>query len=123
MRPRTLIILITLAGSKWSDVAEEMGLRVGREAFADRGVNADGTLVPRRMPGSAIEDGEYFDLDEVWYHSRSASAIKLHGFGHTGEGDAWVVESFDSPVNWLLLAANWMKASIPWSAPCVWKIP
>jgi UPF0271 protein len=50
------IILTTLAGSKWSDVAEEMGLRVGREAFADRAVNADGTLVPRRMPGSVIED-------------------------------------------------------------------
>ena len=52
------IILIVLAGSKWSDVAKEMGVRVGLEAFADRAVNADGTLVPRRIPSSVIEDVE-----------------------------------------------------------------
>lgn len=52
------IILVVLAGSKWSDVAKEMGVRVGLEAFADRAVNADGTLVPRRKPGSVIEGVE-----------------------------------------------------------------
>jgi UPF0271 protein len=33
-----------------------MGLRVAREAFADRALNADGTLVPRSKPGSVIHD-------------------------------------------------------------------
>ena len=54
------IILIALAGSQWVDIAMDMGLRVAREAFADRAVNADGTLVPRSKPGSVIED-----VDEV----------------------------------------------------------
>ena len=33
-----------------------MGLRVVREAFADRAVQADGTLVPRSKPGAVIHD-------------------------------------------------------------------
>ena len=53
-------IMVALAGSKWVDIARDMGLRVAREAFADRAVNADGTLVPRSKPGSVIED-----IDEV----------------------------------------------------------
>jgi len=50
------IILVALTGSRWVDIARDMGLRVAREAFADRAVNADGTLVPRSKPGSMIED-------------------------------------------------------------------
>lgn len=50
------MILIALAGSRWADIARELGLRVAMEAFADRAVNADGTLVPRSRPGSVIED-------------------------------------------------------------------
>ena len=50
------LILVALAGSKWADEAERMGLRVAREAFADRALNADGTLVPRSKPGSVIHD-------------------------------------------------------------------
>ena len=34
------MILVALAGSKWADQAEQMGLRVAREAFADRALNA-----------------------------------------------------------------------------------
>ena len=33
-----------------------MGLRVAREIFADRALNADGTLVSRSKPGSVIHD-------------------------------------------------------------------
>jgi UPF0271 protein len=33
-----------------------MGLRVAREAFADRALTADGTLVPRSKPGAVIHD-------------------------------------------------------------------
>jgi 5-oxoprolinase (ATP-hydrolysing) subunit A len=50
------MFLVALAGSKWADQAEQMGLHVAREAFADRALNADGTLVPRSRPGSVIHD-------------------------------------------------------------------
>ena len=50
------LILIALAGSKWADQAEQMGLRVAREAFADRALMPDGTLVPRSKPGAVIHD-------------------------------------------------------------------
>ncbi len=49
-------ILLSLAGSKWICWAKEMGLRVGSEIFADRALNADGTLVPRSFPGSVINE-------------------------------------------------------------------
>ena len=52
------MILVVLAGTPWADVAEEMGLRVAREAFADRALNPDGSLVPRSKPGSVIHDME-----------------------------------------------------------------
>lgn len=50
------MFLVVLAGSKWAGEAERMGLRVAREAFADRALNADGTLVPRSRPGAVIHD-------------------------------------------------------------------
>ena len=48
--------LLALAGSRWVEIARDMGLRVGREIFADRALNADGTLVSRSAPGSVIHD-------------------------------------------------------------------
>ena len=50
--------LLALAGSQWIDAARGMGLRVGREIFADRALNADGTLVSRSTPGSVIHDAQ-----------------------------------------------------------------
>jgi UPF0271 protein len=50
------LILVVLAGSPWAEQAESMGLRVAREAFADRALNANGTLVPRSKPGAVIHD-------------------------------------------------------------------
>ena len=50
------VALLALAGSKWIGIAEDMGLRVGREIFADRALNPDGTLVSRSKPGSVIHD-------------------------------------------------------------------
>lgn len=50
------MVLVALAESRWVKLAEDMGLRVAREIFADRALNADGTLVPRSMPGSVIHD-------------------------------------------------------------------
>ena len=50
------MIIIVLAGSIWANLAREMGLKVAEEAFADRALNADGTLVPRTQQGSIIHD-------------------------------------------------------------------
>ena len=50
------VVLLALAGSQWVDVAMNMGMRVGREIFADRAINADGTLVSRSKKGSVIHD-------------------------------------------------------------------
>ena len=50
------MVLVALAESRWVKVAEDMGLRVAREIFADRALNADGTLVSRSLPGSVIHD-------------------------------------------------------------------
>ena len=54
------MILLALAGSRWVEIAEEMGLRVAREIFADRALNADGTLVSRSTPGSVLHE-----VDEI----------------------------------------------------------
>lgn len=50
------IILIALSGSYILKRAEEKGLKVAHEVFADRAYNPDGTLVNRRLPGSMIHD-------------------------------------------------------------------
>ena len=51
-------VLVVLAGSPWVRVAGDMGLRVAQEAFADRALNADGTLVSRSKPGAVLHDLE-----------------------------------------------------------------
>lgn len=52
------IILLALSGSYIAKRAQEKGLRVAQEVFADRAYNADGTLVSRRLPGAVIHDHE-----------------------------------------------------------------
>lgn len=52
------LVFFGLAGSQMIDVAKEAGLRVKQEVFADRGYNADGTLVKRGTPGALHEDEE-----------------------------------------------------------------
>lgn len=52
------LIFVTLSGSKPAEIAEEMGVRVAHEVFADRAYNPDGTLVPRSRPGAVIHDKE-----------------------------------------------------------------
>lgn len=50
------MILIALAGSNWVKIASSCGLRVASEAFADRAVASNGSLVPRSSPGAVIHD-------------------------------------------------------------------
>ena len=70
------IILVALAGSRWIDIAEDMGLKVAREIFADRALNADGTLVSRSQPGSVIHDaGEVVERSLHMVTEGKATAI------------------------------------------------
>lgn len=50
------IILLALAKSQMVKAANDVGLKVAEEVFADRAYNEDGTLVSRSKPGSMIED-------------------------------------------------------------------
>lgn len=52
------LIHVVLAGSPWERIAREAGARVAREAFADRALLPDGTLVPRSQPDSVIIEPE-----------------------------------------------------------------
>lgn len=52
------IILMTLSGSYMAEEGKRRGLRVAEEVFADRGYNADGTLVNRSSPGAFVKDPE-----------------------------------------------------------------
>ncbi|MGC4937466.1 LamB/YcsF family protein [Kribbella sp. DT2] len=49
--------VLGLPGAVWLKLAEEAGLSVVHEAFADRAYSPDGTLVSRREPGSVLHDG------------------------------------------------------------------
>ena len=50
------VILLGLAGSKMLEAGRAAGLRVASEVFADRAYQADGSLVPRKLPGAVIHD-------------------------------------------------------------------
>jgi UPF0271 protein len=50
--------VLGLPGSAWLRQAEEAGLNVVREAFADRAYTPEGTLVSRRLPGAVLEDAD-----------------------------------------------------------------
>ena len=52
------LIFVTHSGISLVDIAENIGLRVAKEAYADRAYNADKTLVSRKLPGSVIKDPE-----------------------------------------------------------------
>ena len=47
-----------LAGSAWLRLAQEAGLTIVTEAFADRAYTSDGNLVSRRLPGAVLSDVE-----------------------------------------------------------------
>jgi UPF0271 protein len=49
--------VLGLPGALWLRLAEQAGLTVVHEAFADRAYTPDGTLVSRRLPGAVLHDG------------------------------------------------------------------
>ena len=50
------VLLYALPGSELEAAAIDVGLRVAREAFADRAYMSDSTLAPRSLPGAVLED-------------------------------------------------------------------
>ena len=52
------LIFVGLSMSRPLEMAEDMGLKVAHEVFADRAYNPDGTLVSRRLEGAVIHDKE-----------------------------------------------------------------
>jgi len=52
------LILVGLAGSLLVEAGLDAGLRVAREAFADRAYSADGTLRSRCLPGAVLDSPE-----------------------------------------------------------------
>lgn len=50
------LILMVLSGSYIAKEGKARGFRVSEEVFADRGYNADGTLVNRKLPGAFVKD-------------------------------------------------------------------
>jgi UPF0271 protein len=52
------VILMALSGCLLARMAEEKGLKVAHEVFADRAYNSDGTLVSRKLEGAVIHDEE-----------------------------------------------------------------
>lgn len=50
------IILLALSGTYIAKRAQEKGLKVAQEVFADRAYNEDLTLVNRKLPGAVIHD-------------------------------------------------------------------
>ncbi|HAT3901680.1 TPA: 5-oxoprolinase subunit PxpA [Citrobacter koseri] len=53
------LILVGLAGSELIRAGEHYGLTTRQEVFADRGYQADGSLIPRTQPGALVEDEEH----------------------------------------------------------------
>ncbi len=50
------LILYALASSVQVEIAQNIGLQVAQEVFADRSYQADGSLTPRSLPGAMITD-------------------------------------------------------------------
>lgn len=73
--------VVGLPGSRLLALAEQAGLPVRHEAFADRGYAADGTLVDRRQPGALLHDA-----DEV-----AARVVRMATAGEVVAHDGTVV--------------------------------
>jgi UPF0271 protein len=71
-------VVLVLAKSQLQRTCEDAGLKVAREAFADRAYNPDGTLVSRRIPGAVIKDKEQIEK-RVLHIVRESKVFSLDG--------------------------------------------
>ncbi len=112
------IIIVGLAATAMERVARDLGCNWAGEIFADRGYNADGTLVDRRLPGAMIHDpdeaakrmvamveagaimtadGSRLEtrIDTICVHGDTSAAVDLaRGVRHGLEGAGIRVETF-----------------------------
>ena len=86
------LVLVGLAGSELIRAGQHYQLTTRQEVFADRGYQADGSLVPRSQPGALIESEEQAlaqtlemvqhnrvrSLSGEWAHVK-AETVCLHG--------------------------------------------
>ncbi len=88
------LILVGLAGSELIRAGARYGLQTREEVFADRGYQADGSLVPRSQPGALITDEQQSLAQtlEMVQHGRvksitgewatvNAQSVCIHGDG------------------------------------------
>jgi UPF0271 protein len=82
------VAIVGPAGSAMEAAARAAGLRFEREAFADRAMRPDGSLVPRSEAGAMIEDparaaaqarelARRGDVDTICVHGDTAGAIAI----------------------------------------------
>ncbi|MFP9429038.1 5-oxoprolinase subunit PxpA [Enterobacter sp. LM3] len=72
------LILVGLAGSELIRAGQRLGLATRQEVFADRGYQADGSLVPRTQPGALITDEEQA-LAQTLEMVRTGQVIAIDG--------------------------------------------
>jgi len=85
--------VLGLPGSEWLRQAEDAGLDVVPEAFADRAYTPQGTLVPRREPGAVLHDPEVIAARCVRIATRreveaiDGSVVEVHAASVCVHGD------------------------------------
>ena len=88
------LVLLALAGSALARAGERLGLRVAREAFADRAYRADATLLPRTEPGAVLDaDGAAAQAIRI---ARDGAAVAVDGTALRVEADSLCVHG-DNP--------------------------
>ena len=87
--------LLLLPGSIAIDIANAEGVRVVREAFADRAYNPDGTLVSRRLPGAVLHDAKAV-ADRVVELAKTGTLVASDGTKIQVQADSVCVHG-DSP--------------------------
>ncbi len=72
------LVLVGLSGSQIIHAAASVGLPFASEAFADRAYSGDGTLVPRNVKGSVLEDINTI-IDRVLYMLKEKQVVTING--------------------------------------------
>ena len=109
------IILLGLANSKMIDAGKQLGLRVANEVFADRAYQADGSLVPRKLPGAVIHDKD----EAIARTVRMVTEGKVTAI--TGEEVEIAAPSVSTVTT--LRPSNSSKISARSSPPVAWRLP
>jgi UPF0271 protein len=92
------LCLFALAGSIFVEMARAAGLRVAREAFADRAYTGDGQLAPRKLIGAVINDPRQV-LERVLKLAKTGMMTSIEGDDITLDFDTLCVHG-DTPGSW-----------------------